>query len=61
MHFIAIYSYSRSRWPRSVRYVLFSPAQTLGSWVRIPLEARMCVQLFCVCGVLFADSALATG
>jgi hypothetical protein len=29
----------RSQWPRDQRQELFSPAQTLGSWVRIPLEA----------------------
>jgi hypothetical protein len=29
----------RSRWLRSLRHELSSPAQTLGSWVRIALEA----------------------
>jgi hypothetical protein len=44
----------RSQWPRGLRHELSSPAQTLGSWVRIPLEAWMsgCVYsvfvLFCV-------------
>jgi hypothetical protein len=29
----------RSQWPRGLRHELSSPAQTLGSWVRIPPEA----------------------
>jgi hypothetical protein len=33
----------RSQWPRGLRNELSSPAQTLGSWVRIPLEAWMFV------------------
>jgi hypothetical protein len=35
----------RSKWPRGLRHELSSPAQTLGSWVRIPLRAwiYMCV------------------
>jgi hypothetical protein len=45
---------SRSQWPRGLRHELSSPAQTLGSWVRTPLEAWMsaCVYsvfvLFCM-------------
>jgi hypothetical protein len=42
----------RSQWPRSLRHVLSSTARTLGSWVRLPLEAWMsaffCVVLLCV-------------
>jgi hypothetical protein len=30
---------SRPQWPRGLRHELSSPAQTLGSWIRIPLEA----------------------
>jgi hypothetical protein len=43
-----------SQWPRSLKHELSSPAQTLGSWLRIALEALMsaCVYslfvLFCV-------------
>jgi hypothetical protein len=33
----------RSRWPRGLRYELSSLARTLGSWVRIPLEAWLSV------------------
>jgi hypothetical protein len=38
-------SISRSQWPRRLRHELSSPVQTLGSLVRIPLEAwvSMCV------------------
>jgi hypothetical protein len=38
----------RSRWPRGLRHELTSPAQTLGSWVRILLEARMSVFVYSV-------------
>jgi hypothetical protein len=31
----------RSRWPRGLRHELSSPARTLGSWVRTPLEEWM--------------------
>jgi hypothetical protein len=36
----------RSQWPRGLRHELFSPAQMLGSWVRIPLEAKMSVCVY---------------
>jgi hypothetical protein len=45
----------RSRWPSGLRHELSSPAQTLGSWVRIQLEAWMSVYVYsvfvlsCVC------------
>jgi hypothetical protein len=38
-----------------------SPAHTLRSWVRIPLEAWMSVCVYCVSAVLCAGSSLATG
>jgi hypothetical protein len=38
----------RAQWPRGLRHELSSPAQTLGSWVRIPLEAWMPVCFYCV-------------
>jgi hypothetical protein len=38
-----------------------SPARTPGSWVRILLEARMSVRLFCVRAVLCERRCLATG
>jgi hypothetical protein len=40
----------RSQWPRGLRHEQSSPAQTLGSWVRIPTEAWMSVRVFlCLC------------
>jgi hypothetical protein len=42
----------RSQWPHGLRHVLSSAARTLGSWVRIPLEAWMCVRIFLCCVVL---------
>jgi hypothetical protein len=39
----------RSQWPRCLRHVLFSTARILGSCVRIPLHAWICVSaFFCV-------------
>jgi hypothetical protein len=38
----------RSQWPRGLSHELSSPAQTLGSWARIPLEARMSVCFYSV-------------
>jgi hypothetical protein len=54
--------FSLSLWPHSLRHELSSPAQTLGSWVRIPLEALMSVFVYSVF-MLFcsAGSGLATG
>jgi hypothetical protein len=55
---------SRSQYPRCLRNELSSLAQTLGSWVRIPLRAwifGVCVLLFFVCVVLYLGSGLATG
>jgi hypothetical protein len=46
----------RSEWPRGLRHELSSPAQTLGPWVLIPLEASISV-----CIVLCEGSAFATG
>jgi hypothetical protein len=39
----------RSQWPRGLRHELSSLARTLGSWVRIALEARMFVFILCFC------------
>jgi hypothetical protein len=60
-----------TRWSTSVAVNLLepitvaersSPAQTLGSWVQIPLKGMdVCVHLFCVCAVLCTGSGLATG
>jgi hypothetical protein len=40
--------FSRSQWRRGLRHEQSSPAQTLGSWVRIPLEAWMSVCFYFV-------------
>jgi hypothetical protein len=37
-----------SQWSQSVRQEMSSPAQTLGSWVRIPLEVWMSAFIMCV-------------
>jgi hypothetical protein len=39
---------SRSQSLRGLRHEMSSPARTLGSWVRIPFKAWMCLCLFCV-------------
>jgi hypothetical protein len=44
-----ICSLRRSQWPHRLRHVVSSIARKMGSWVRIPFEARMCVSaFFCV-------------
>jgi hypothetical protein len=50
----------RSRWPRDLRHELSSLARIVGSWVRIPLKARMSVCFYSVCVVLSVGSDLAT-
>jgi hypothetical protein len=50
-----MWSVCPSQWPRGLRHEISSPARTLGSWIRIPLEACMSV---CVCVVLCVVAAL---
>jgi hypothetical protein len=45
--YLQYWLHCRSLWPRSLRHELSSPSQTLESWVRIPLEASMCLRLCC--------------
>jgi len=56
IYFIVLYLcnfiLSRSQWPRSLRYVVYSTAWTLGSRVRIPLGAFIYVRVFLCCVVL---------
>jgi hypothetical protein len=51
----------RSQWPRGLRYEMSSPAWTLGSFVRIPLEAWMFVCVYSVFVLFCVGSGLATG
>jgi hypothetical protein len=51
----------RSQWPRGQTHEPSSPAQTLGLWVRVQLDAWICVRLFCVCVVLCVGMGLSTG
>jgi hypothetical protein len=57
----SVEEHGADRSDRGLKHELSSPAPTLRSWVRIPLEAWMYVCLFCVCVVLCVDSGLATG
>jgi hypothetical protein len=50
----------RSQWPRGLRHVMSSSTQALGSWVRIPLEAWMSVQVYFVFVFSCIGSDLAT-
>jgi hypothetical protein len=50
-----------SQRPRGLRHKPSSPARTLWSWVRIPLEAWISVCVYSVCVVLCVGSGLATG
>jgi hypothetical protein len=54
-------SSSRSQRARDLRRELSSPAQTLGSWVRIPPETWMSVCVYSVCVVMCVGSGLQTG
>jgi hypothetical protein len=51
----------RSQWPRGLRHEMSSPAQPLGSWVRIILEAWMSVCVYSVLLLSRVGSGLATG
>jgi hypothetical protein len=50
-----------SQWPCGLRHEMSSPARTLGSWVRIPLEAWMFVFVYSVFVLSCVGSGLATG
>jgi hypothetical protein len=50
-----------SQWPCGIRHKPFSPAQTLVSWVRIPLKAWMSVCAYSLCvgnGLVTGSSAV---
>jgi hypothetical protein len=47
----------RSQWPRGLRQEVSSPAQALGSRVRIPLNSRMSDFIVCLCCLAFCDRA----
>jgi hypothetical protein len=51
----------RSQWPRGLRHKMSSPAGTLGSWVRIPLEEWMFVCFYSVFVLSCVSSGLVTG
>jgi hypothetical protein len=54
-------SLRRSQWERGLRAEMSSPAQTLGSWVRIPLEAWLSARVSSVFVLSCVGSGLATG
>jgi hypothetical protein len=56
-----VFIWCRSQWPRVLRREMSSPPQTLGSWVRIPLEAWMFVCVYSVCAVFCVGSGFVTG
>jgi hypothetical protein len=53
--------YYQSKWLLDSRYEMFSRAETMGLWARIPLKAWMSVCIYSVCVVLCVGSGLATG
>jgi hypothetical protein len=53
--------FSLSQWPRGLRHELSPPAQTLGSWVPIPLDVWTPVCVYSVCVVLCAGRGLLMG
>jgi hypothetical protein len=58
---LVTFNICRSQWPRGLRHEMPFPAQTLGSWVRIPLEAWIFVCFYSVCVVLCVGIGLAKG
>jgi hypothetical protein len=56
-----MYLSGRSQWPRGLRHEPVSPARTLGSWVRIPLEAWMSVCVYSMFVLSCVGSDFATG
>jgi hypothetical protein len=46
------FHYNRSQWPYGLNQEMSSLSQTLGLWVRIPLEAWRAVCVYCVYVVL---------
>jgi hypothetical protein len=46
---LGLFLLCRSQWPRGLRHEPPSPARTLGSWVRVSLEAWMSVCVYSVC------------
>jgi hypothetical protein len=48
---VSVMKYCHSQWPRRLRHELSSLSRTLGSWVRIPLNAWMpvCAFILCLC------------
>jgi hypothetical protein len=55
------YKKSRSQWPLNLRYEMSSRSQTLGSWVRIPLDASMSVRVASMFMLSCVGSGLAEG
>jgi hypothetical protein len=51
----------RSQWPRGLRHEMSSPARTLGTWVRNPLETWTFVCVYSVFMLSCVGSGLATG
>jgi hypothetical protein len=49
------------KWPCGIRHELSSPAETLGSCVRLPLETWMSVCVYSVCVVSYVSRGLAKG
>jgi hypothetical protein len=50
----------RSPWPRDLRHEMSSPAQILGSWVRMSLESCMYVWFYSVFVLSYEGSGLST-
>jgi hypothetical protein len=51
----------RSQWPRGLMHEMSSTARTLGSWVRIPLEAQMPLWAYSVFVLSCVRNSLVTG
>jgi hypothetical protein len=59
--YTSIIGHGWSQWPSGLKHEMSSPAWTLGSWVRIPLEAWMFVWVYSVFVLSCVGRGLATG
>jgi hypothetical protein len=59
--FIKYIHKGRSQWPRGPRHEMSSPAQTLGSWVRIPFETQKSLRISSMFVLPCVGSGLAAG
>jgi hypothetical protein len=61
LNLVLVVGLCRSQCPPGLRHEMFLPVQKLGSWVRIPLEARIFVCVYSAFVLSYVGSNLVTG